>query len=405
LSGNNLAKLDKQTKIERRAERAHFFVRLQNALVGLSWFAALSRLNSALSKFFDDNKQYFYIAGLAVSIIGFVLNSIKFARAANKNAGKTANFIYKALYMAFSLLTATIMIAVSMTIGGLMLGIGFFVDPLINLSKTIFHGIKWIAAIREKDENQRKYHKIMTLRALSFFLGGALASLGFLALYVVPALPLVATATIAIIGSCIILAPYIAMAVAKVAQLIRGKKPETIEPVEVKKPAEIKIKHASINKNASHFNWHNKDYYGCIAVNEHGTYNDLREDVHKLKKIISSQASKLNGLFIGKHLRFASAQRQQKNDALDFVLLLIDLAEKNEIPQMATKQRPYYINGQPFVYRDHKHLFKKLDDYVVKTYPWAYQSWDRKNGRVEACFNQAYYLIESKKSPSLRPSM
>lgn len=392
-----------QTAQEKRASESNFIVSIINSIIGASWLAALSKLSSVLSKFFADNKQYFFFGGQILSLASFVIYTIEYAGAANKNASKTGSLLYRLGLLLFAVATALVMMLISASMGTILLGIGLFIDPLVNLGKGIFYAVRWSQAHRQGNNAHSRVYKINCLKSFAFFAGGLLVALGFVALYMFPLLPLAGTAAIGVIGGLIAVVPYLIMGIKRIVDYVKGRQPQSQrDELSTGQSHSELLARVPVKVEAQHFDWSKKGYYAYMTTHEHTDLAALKEDVVQLRQIIENRETKK--FFLEKHFFPDQAEHPEKVQALECLEQFIDFLENNQLPASATKTKPFVFNNQSFYYQNIDQFIAKFDRYITSAFSGAYQSAGRKVGRVQACFNQVYAYLQNEGAPSLRMS-
>jgi len=368
--------------------------------LGVAWYAALSRANAALAAFFEANGKYFFTASLILSGIGWFIATLDLAFSANRNAGKVGNYLYTTLYFLFYLATAAIFTFISVAAGSAMLVVAMFLDPAVNLGRAIYNGIRALLELDKSGLAYRRFADRGKLHALMFVLG-FLASAAFIVLMFVPALPLIATVAIGVVGVVIVLFPYLHFGFLKLKSLFTKTVEQDYVPT---------VKPASTTKQLLILSDDELLDDGAALLPEEvsgGYYVDsiayLPESWQSLRDTVHTHIAKLRGKIAcdkGCVLEFIwsqEAKRLDKINALGFLdQLITHLAKEGKnLPASASREEPYRMAGYLYHYTDKNDLIDKIAALTLQKFPGAFQSFFKEVGVTESCFNQLFLCIIS----------
>lgn len=363
--------------------------------LGVSWFVALGNLNKAVAEIFHNHANYFFLASFILSYLNWMISTVELKAAANKNASKVGNYIYNTFYFLFYFAVGATYVFAGAAMGSVMLVAAMFLDPVVNLVRSIYFSIRADLAtdnvLREKFIERRNAHRLVAIF-------GGLVSAAFVALmFIVPVLgvaPPVALAisiAIGVIGIAITLLPYF------VAAYKWFRKTEE-KPYHASTRAQV-VSELGLDRQPN-----DVDQLVMVPTIEQGYYQDavayapasrkelLGEiDAHIWK--ISEDLMYDQNSFIDRYVWSQVEKRENKIKGLAFLKKIIHDIKLRPVPANATAENPHELAGYLFHYTDKNELINKISQLVIGKFPGIFQSFFKDIGRVEACFNSVFLCI------------
>jgi hypothetical protein len=352
------------------------------AVIGVSWFVALGRWCSFLAELFRKQGQYFFLLGIFVSYISLIHSAAEYGNAANKNLGKTANLIYTTVYFLFYVATAVGYLAIGATVCGPMLLTAMFIDPLVNLVRAIYSGVK--SALADDHETkyffkQRAYHHAAAASV------GVLIS-GIFALLMVMTMPLAVSIALGALGIGLMIASV--FVIPRMIAKLMGPAPQQVEPIMMRFRTSNDEDLALLPEQRIF----SGNYYGNTITTVPYNLDELRDQINTLIRKIEGDYTSADGKFL-ERLWSENPKRRNKISALEFLKTIIREVQFVPIPDEASEAQPYPLAGYLFNFKDKNELCDKIAQLVLQKYPDAFQSAFKEIGDTQACFNKLFLCI------------
>lgn len=347
-------------------------------LLGASWFVALGKMFDIVSNFFRKFMPYIFFAGFAFSLLNWIIGTINFAIAENKNLEKTANFIYTTLNFIFYIATGAAFFLAGAAVGMPMLLISMFIDPVVNLTKSIYYLTHAMIAMTANIKLKKDYflerarnHGIVGLGSL--FVSSAFTALMLLTFPIVWVPIIIGIAGIAAIASLAVFVWHIA---SNPKMFI-----ETNDVELESRPFLLsgKREYPKLSKEQA-------GYYDYVYTTRPVSLSELSREIddHLLK--INGELDNSNNHFFA---RLQAGRRQDKKQALTlFKAIIADLKVAPVPDEAKEEENPLHLAGYSFNYKDKNELRLLIKHLILKEYPGAFQSFFKQIGKVEDCFNK-----------------
>ena len=386
MNNRELQRINGRSQSESEAKAFNENVGHVSKAFGISWFVALGRMSRTISDIFKNYTQYFFLASIIISFISWIASTVEFATAANKNRGKTGNYFYNTFNFLFYFATAAVFTFVGLYIGGVMLVLSMFMDPIVNLGRTLYFGIRLLLT----DDKELKAHfKAEALKSgITALIGGVVSGI-FIVLMFVPGLPIAASIALGVVGVGIIASPFVIAAY----NWIKAKITKTPEvSVSPEPPTSHYTSIAPLIEQANVVNNNKSHYYANIKVSKPASWAELRGEVVDHRDKIELEIARDKGAFFETFWP-EEGKRRNKFQALTYLLDIIDEVEVKPLPDMATEDKPVAVAGYLFHYKDKNELIDKITHHVTDLFPGVYQSFGMKIGNTQACFSKAFLGI------------
>ncbi len=374
-------RLKGRSRPENEMKAANRKMDIVKAGIGISWFVALGRLCSVIAEFFRANGQYLFLVSVIVAFGAWAFSIVEFDDSANKNRGKVANFLYSTFYLAYYFAVVVAFIAVSMSVGTTMLFVSMFIDPLVNLARATYFGIK---SRLTDDPLMRYYFKHLALTHGLFAGVGTLVSTAFMLLMMFTAMSLALAVPLGILGIALIIAA--AFVVPKIVSKLAGPKPQVTEPILIDDASDVELGLLPALQAAPSY------YYANTLTTTPASLDELIDEINMHIRKIEGDYTREDGTFI-ESIWSQNGKRRNKISALEFLKEIIKDVRFKPIPDEASEQEPFELAGYLFHYKDKFELCDTIAEHVVQVYPGAFQSFNKEIGDTQACFNKLFLCI------------
>lgn len=358
------------------------------ALMGSGWFISLGKMSKGFSDFFQKYMPSIFLLGFVFSLASWIIGTLTFSIADNKNLDKSGTLIYSTLNFLFYFATGIVFLCLGKTIGMPMLLVYMFSDPVVNLGKSIYYLIRTALT---SDKAQRALFLELAKNHGIFGLGGAFISAAFTVLMLIPALPVAGAIVIGAVGIAVILslAAFTIYQAAKTrVNTADNEKTESKEmPLDEVPLLEMSQNLQPVKKQAPE----KSGYYNNTITKMPASWKALEAEIKMHKTKVQDDLSNDKSFFAW----FEAGKRQSKIHALTFYTELINDLKKNSPPAQAEKEKPYELAGYLFNYKDKNELSSLIRHLVLEKFPDAFQSFSQDVGKVEDCFNRLILCMMS----------
>lgn len=380
------SRLKNRSRLEAAARAVNAKLDVVKALIGISWFVALGRFCNWVAEVFRANGQYFFLLSMFLGFISLIISTIEYGSAGNKNLGKTANFLYGLFSFLVTVGVVVGFVVGGAFVGGILLAISMFIDPVVNLGRAIYCGIR---AVQSDNLSIKYFLKQRAFNHVAIGIISALISAAFMALMMFAAMPLGLAVAIGAVGIGVMIVA--AVFVPKLITKLMGP-----EPTVVPSPIAEEVSNEAFSDDepllAPIVSVKSDAYYSNSVIVAPASLAELNGEIlGHIQKIEGDDARGSHGV-----LAFVWSQGNKRRDkigALNFLQTIIHDSNLANIPEQATEEEPFRLGGYPFHYKEKIELCEAIAWLVLDHFPGAFQSAYKEVGDTEACFNKLFLCI------------
>lgn len=370
-------------------------------------FTYFANLGVATKDFLLANADWFFPVAAIIKLFDWAGYTLQLWLSANKNAGKWANFAIKTME---AILMGTAIWGAKVIGTTLILGNTIAVGPIIfvslfsfgftyNLGRALYYATKAYFSHKKGDKTAEAFYREQAKQAGWNIL---LCTLGIGTLLTVVLFPQVAlgiAATIAI-TAVVTIGMYTLCRGTRIGDAMLGvwnrftnlfsnKKFKTIYLEELEP-----VKHLNNHRAFTH---DNDEYYGhTIALlnpveDTLAEYNTLVGKIQLYKNALELQIKNDES----SRKEYIWSERHKRRDKIEALTFLEDFMRQFQaINNSKDGEKLIAINDHNFIFNDTEELIELITNHVTETYKYAFQSFFKDTGGVEALFKQSFKVLE-----------